>query len=100
MTPDEILKGACFPDAETRAAVVARVEAAYQAGYEAARADFIAIANDYDDWTYWGMYSNANAASAAADEIAKAIELRRALTPDEISDLDKRPLPAPPKEQG
>ncbi len=37
MTPDEILKGACFPDAETRAAVVARVEAAYQAGYEAAR---------------------------------------------------------------
>lgn len=114
MTPDEILKGACFPDAETRAAVVARVEAAYQAGYEAAEAKLHAsikgalgahiIADAYRDTfpddaadaaqlrkqeTYWRLMARSWLGDDLEEEchqVAKA----RAL----------QPLPAPPKEQG
>ena len=47
------------------------------------------IADDYDEWTFWGQYNNLAAAVTASKEIAAAIRLGRPLTADEIRDIDR-----------
>lgn len=53
------------------------------------------IADTYTDWTYWGQHDNDIAATGASREIAAAIRIGRALTPDEIKQVDR--ALAPPK---
>ena len=56
--------------------------------FEAERERLAKIADDYGEWTHWGQYSNANAAEAAAEEIATALRKGRWLTTDEVIQAD------------